>query len=108
MKTMNGDPSVNPPKPVSTQLLYVLLGSAAILMLPLLAMQLSNEMKWGPFDFGIFGLMLMTIGSLYVFVSRLVRTRQQRMIVGLGLGLVFFLCWAELAVGIFGSPFAGS
>ncbi|MES2900818.1 MAG: hypothetical protein V4723_13905 [Pseudomonadota bacterium] len=108
MKTMSNDGNFDRQQPVAKQLLYVVLGTLAILSVPLIAMQFSSDVDWDGLDFAIIGVLLMSIGSIYVFTSRLVRTRQQRIILGFGLAFVLFLCWAELAVGVFGSPFAGS
>ena len=33
---------------------------------------------------------------------------RNKIIIGIAIIIVLFLVWAELAVGIFGSPFAGS
>ena len=45
---------------------------------------------------------------LYVGASRLVKTRQQRWMVGGGLFLLLAFIWVEMAVGLVGSPVAGS
>jgi uncharacterized membrane protein YgdD (TMEM256/DUF423 family) len=86
----------------------VLLGTGAILMIPLVAMRFTREVNWGPFDFLVAGILLAGIGSLYILLTRKLRTLPQRRVVGGGLLLTLLLVWAELAVGIFGSPIAGS
>ena len=79
-----------------------------LLLIPLIAMQFTNEVNWGIFDFVIMGILLSATGFLCEFVLRNVKTTLNRAIVcGLVLFL-FFLIWAELAVGVFGTPFAGS
>ncbi len=45
---------------------------------------------------------------MYVAVARNVTSPKQRAMVGAGLFLFVLLCWIELAVGVFGTPFAGS
>ena len=86
----------------------VLVGTAAILMVPALAMRFTREVNWGPFDFVVAGILLAGIGSLYVLMTRKLRTVQQRRAIGGGLLLTLLLIWAELAVGIVGSPIAGN
>jgi hypothetical protein len=86
----------------------VLLGTGAILMIPLVAMRFTREVNWSPLDFLAAGILLAGIGSLYVLLTRKLRTATQRRAVGGGLLLTLLLTWAELAVGIFGSPIAGS
>jgi uncharacterized membrane protein YgdD (TMEM256/DUF423 family) len=86
----------------------VLLGTAAILLVPLVAMRFTREVNWTALDFAAAGILLAGIGSLYVLLTRKLRTVPQRRLIGGGLLLTLALIWAELAVGIFGSPIAGS
>lgn len=86
----------------------VLLGTGAILLVPLVAMRFTSEVNWGPLDFAVAGVLLAGIGSLFVLLTRKQRTAPQRRAIGGGLLLTLVLVWAELAVGIFGSPIAGS
>jgi inner membrane protein involved in colicin E2 resistance len=67
-----------------------------------------NEVNWSGFDYVIAGLLVFTAGFTLETVMH--RWRQHKMrwwIIALIL-LIFVLLWLELAVGIFGSPFAGS
>jgi hypothetical protein len=86
----------------------VLLGTAAILMVPLLGMQFSAEVDWSPADFALMGALLCGTGVLLVLVARNVANRRYRMLAGAALVLALLLVWAELAVGVIGTPFAGS
>jgi hypothetical protein len=86
----------------------VLLGTAAILLLPLVAMRFTREVNWGPLDFVAAAVLLAGAGSLYVLLIHKLRTAPQRRVVGAGLLVTLLLVWAELAVGVFGSPIAGS
>jgi hypothetical protein len=86
----------------------VLLGTGAILLVPLIAMRFTREVNWTVLDFLVAGVLLAGIGTLYVLLTRKLRTPIQRRAVGGGLLLTLMLLWAELAVGIFGSPIAGS
>jgi hypothetical protein len=86
----------------------VLLGTGAILLVPLVAMRFTREVNWTALDFAVAGVLLAGIGSIYVLLTRKLRTVPQRRAIGAGLLLTLMLVWAELAVGIFGSPIAGS
>lgn len=90
------------------RVLGILLAVALLLMIPLIAMQFTNEMKWKLPDFLIMGTLLLGTGFLCEFVMRKVKKIQHRFYIIEAVLLALFLIWAELAVGIFGTPFAGS
>ncbi|MBW7855788.1 MAG: hypothetical protein B6D43_10115 [Ignavibacteriales bacterium UTCHB1] len=77
-------------------------------MIPLFAMQFTNEVDWSIGDFLIMGILLFGTGTLCEIVFRKTRRITYRVLFTFGLLLIFFLIWAELAVGIFGTPFAGT
>lgn len=108
MATMNGNGGLDVKPPLGKSILTVFLVTGLILLVPLVAMLFTSEVDWDETDFIVMGILLSTIGLLYVAGSRMVKTRAQRIAVGAVLFLVFFLTWAELAVGVFGTPFAGS
>ncbi|GAB1462075.1 hypothetical protein [Pedobacter sp.] len=81
---------------------------ALILAIPLVAMQFTNELDWKLFDFVIMGTLLTITGLAIEVVTRKVKSSQWRFIICAIILFILFLIWAELAVGIFGSPFAGS
>lgn len=78
-----------------------------ILLLPLIAMQFTNEVNWTVFDFIVAGLLLFGVSFLSELVLRHIKNRKHRIIAIAILLLILLLIWLELAVGIFGSPFAG-
>ncbi len=80
----------------------------ALLLIPLLAMQFTQEVQWSPRDFLVMGVLLLVVGILCELIFRKVEKASNRIFFCIGILLVFLLIWAELAVGIFGSPFAGS
>jgi hypothetical protein len=88
--------------------LYILLGTAAILLVPLVAMQFTSEVNWTGSDFIVAGVLLGGTGMLLELATSKLRTGKTRMIAGAAILLGFLFIWAELAVGIVGSPFAGS
>lgn len=91
------------------QRLIVTFGIVAfILAIPLVAMQFTNEVDWKLADFVVMGTLLSITGLAIELVTRKVKSANGRIIITLAILLVLFLIWAELAVGIFGTPFAGS
>ncbi len=79
-----------------------------LLMIPLIGMQISAEVNWTGFDFLVMAILLAGLGLMIEFVLRKVKKKNRRIAMIAIVLFVFFLIYAELAVGIFGSPFAGS
>ncbi len=86
----------------------ILLTIALLLLVPLIAMQFTDEVNWSLFDFVIAGVLLLTMGLLCELVLRKVKKIQHRIILCLVILGVLFLIWVELAVGIFGTPLSGN
>ncbi|WP_109682636.1 hypothetical protein [Xanthomarina spongicola] len=86
----------------------ILLFATLILLIPLIAMQFSTEVNWSVFDFIIAGVLLFGTGFLLELVIRKVKTRQNRIVFFLIIIALLVLTWIELAVGLFGTPLAGS
>jgi hypothetical protein len=76
--------------------------AGALLLLPLVAMQFTDEVAWGPFDFIVFGGMLFCACGTYELAARMSGNRAYRAGAGLALAAGFFLVWVNLAVGIIG------
>lgn len=81
---------------------------ALLLLIPMIAMQFTDEVKWTISDFIVAGILLLGTGLAIEFVLRTIRSTQIRLLLCGFILFVLFLVWAELAVGIFGSPFAGN
>ena len=92
----------------NTRLLLILATVPVLLLVPFIAMQFSTTVNWSLFDFIIMGVLLFLAGGMIEVVLRRVRSRDNRLVLLAIIVLLFLLVWAELAVGIFGSPFAGS
>jgi uncharacterized membrane protein len=86
----------------------ILLTIAVLLIIPLIAMQFTTEVDWDGRDFAIMGFLLLTTGLTIELVLRKVEKPIHRLAICGAILFTFFLIWAELAVGVFGSPFAGS
>ncbi len=91
-----------------TRLNGIMLTATLILLLPLLAMLVTNEVDWQLFDFIIAGILLFGTGLAIELVLRKVKSTRKRLLICAVILGTLFVIWAELAVGIFGSPFAGS
>lgn len=89
------------------QLVVVYL-SAFVLMIPLIAMQFTNEVNWVIGDFIVAGGLLIGASLLGEWVLRKIHYKKYRIAALFAVVLMLLLIWAELAVGIFGSPIAGS
>jgi hypothetical protein len=90
-------------KSIRRQILSVAIGVAALLMIPLIAMQFTSEVQWTPFDFFAMGFLLTTAGLTYVFISRLRDSSAYRVGVAVAVITGFVLVWGNLAVGLIGS-----
>ena len=86
----------------------ILLTATFILLLPLIAMQFTGDVNWSLRDFVIMGILLYGTGLTIELVMRKVQNNKKRLLYCVAILGALFLIWAELAVGIFGSPFAGS
>lgn len=92
-----------------SQRLLITFGTVlAILSIPLIAMQFTKEVNWDYRDFIIMGILLSVTGLGIEMVTRKIKSTNLKIVLTLAILFLLFLIWAELAVGIFGSPFAGS
>ena len=90
------------------RLIAILLTVAVLLLIPLIAMQYTDEVNWTLSDFVVMGILLLGTGLMCELLLRKVKKIGYRVVlVGIVL-TAFLLIWLELAVGIFGTPFAGS
>jgi hypothetical protein len=81
----------------------IVLGVAVLLLLPLLAMQLTREVAWGPVDFAVAGVLLAGTGLLFELAVRKASNLAYRAAVGIALAATLLLIWINLAVGIIGN-----
>ncbi len=92
----------------NNRLTIILSIAGLLLLLPLIAMQFTNEVNWSLSDFIVAGILLFGTGGLIEFSLRKINQVSQRVWIIAGILFVLLLVWAELAVGIFGTPFAGN
>jgi hypothetical protein len=77
--------------------------AALILLLPLVAMQFTDEVVWDETDFAVMGAMLFGACSAYELAARRTGNTAYRAAVGVAVVAAFILVWINLAVGIIGS-----
>lgn len=82
-------------------ILRVAVGTLTILLVPLLAMQFSAEIRWTLADFVVAGTLLFGTGLLYELITSKAQTRKQRLLTGVVLLGLLSVVWIQLAVGIF-------
>lgn len=76
---------------------------ALILMIPLVAMQFTEEVNWSLFDFVLMGAVLFGVGLAYELIARRSEKTVYRVAFGVGLAGAFLLFWVNGAVGIIGN-----
>lgn len=90
------------------RLIIILLVVTGLLLIPLVGMQFSDEVNWSINDFLVAGGLLLGTGMVLEVILRKVKEMKYRIILAIVLFAALLLVWVELAVGIFGTPFAGS
>lgn len=86
----------------------ILLTAALLLLIPFIAMQFTSEVNWTLFDFVVAGVLLFGTGLILELIMRKVKQTRHRITLCIVIILALLVVWVELAVGIFGTPFAGS
>ena len=73
-----------------------------LLLLPLAAMQFTQEVNWTPFDFAAAALMIGGVGVPFELTVRATRNNAYRGAVAIALAAAFLLVWINGAAGIIG------
>lgn len=79
----------------------VVVVTALLLLVPLVAMQFTSEVAWGLLDFVLAAALLLGAGTAIVLASRWLERPGPRRVAVAAIVLVAALVWAELAVGLF-------
>ncbi|SMC37258.1 hypothetical protein [Moheibacter sediminis] len=90
------------------RLMLLISAAALILSIPLIAMQFTTEVDWSLFDFIVMGILLFGTALIIEFIIRNVKSFKSTIILCVFALGALLLIWVELAVGIFGTPFAGN
>ncbi len=94
---------------LNRSILYVGVVTTLLLMVPLVAMQFTDQVKWTIIDFVLMGVLLFGTGSLFVLVIRHGENIIYRAGMAVAVGATFLMIWVNLAVGLIGSgPHAGN
>lgn len=73
----------------------------ALIVAPLLAMQITDEMRWDAADFVLFAALLVTSGLLYELAARHLHTPLHRLAAGIAIAATVFIVWLDAAAGLF-------
>jgi hypothetical protein len=84
-------------------IIRIALVTAFLLLLPLLAMQFTDEVDWNLSDFIVAGTLLFGAGLTYELIARKAGNRAYRAAIGVAVAAALLLTWINLAVGIIGS-----
>jgi hypothetical protein len=79
-----------------------------LLSIPLITMQFTNEVQWTFSDFAVMGTLLLIVGLAINFAVQNITSLSRRLLIIAIVVISFLIIWAQLAVGLFGLPFAGS
>jgi hypothetical protein len=88
---------------VSRSVTWVAIATGLILLVPAVAMQFSDEVRWGPLDFVLMGALLFGAGLAFVLIARRVDHVAYRLAVGLAVAAGLLLIWVNLAAGLIGA-----
>lgn len=92
-------------KKIFSRILFVVI---LLLCIPFFAMQFNGSVHWSLGDFILMGLLLMGLGISITLILNRIKNRKKSLLYIWILIILFLLIWAELAVGIFNTTFAGS
>ena len=88
--------------------LTILASTISLLLVPLMAMLFTDEVNWNLGDFIVMGGMLFGAGHLVDWTWKKLSNSNFRWLAIGAIVLAFLVVWAELAVGIFGTAWAGN
>ena len=92
---------------VLSKRLSIFLGIATlILLIPLIAMQFTSQVNWELSDFIIASILL--YGTAILINLIITTSKKHKIILIVTILVLLLVIWMEMAVGLFGSPFAGS
>lgn len=92
----------------NNKIVFILSIVAGLLLIPFIAMQVTEEVNWSLFDFLIASILLSITGFTIDYILRKINKKVHRIALSLIVVIMFFLIWAELAVGILETPLSGN
>ena len=93
---------------ITKRLIGIFIGAGLLLLVPAIAMLFTSEVNWKLGDFLIAAILLFGTGILIEVILRTIHKPKLKLILITTVIILLVLFWMELAVGIFGTPFAGS
>jgi hypothetical protein len=84
-------------------IIRIALATAGILLVPLVAMQFTDEVSWDETDFIVMGALLFGSGLMYELLARRSVAIVYRSAAGIAVATALLLVWMNLAVGLIGS-----
>jgi hypothetical protein len=78
-------------------------GAALVVLVPLVAMQFTDEVQWSAADFAFAAALILAVGIPFELALRKTGDSAYRAAAGLALAAAFLLVWVNGAVGIIGS-----
>lgn len=88
--------------------IIILLSLLSLLLIPLIAMLFTEEVKWTAIDFIIAGSLLVGTGLISEIVIRKIKNLTYKLALLGAIFIIVILIWIELAVGLFETPFGGN
>jgi hypothetical protein len=85
------------------RLIGILAAAALLLLIPFLA-----DAPWSLFDFVLAGVLLFGAGLVFEMILRTIKKFEHRIAISAVVLAALLLIWIELAVGLFGTRFAGN
>jgi hypothetical protein len=78
-----------------------------VLLIPLVGV-IFFDLDWTGFDFLVMALLILSLSILINLILYYTDSSKLKLLLIFIVAILFLLIWAELAVGIFGTPFAGN
>ena len=75
----------------------IVLPGLALLLVPWAAMQFTDEVRWGVFDFIVAGALLIAAGFLFQFMAPRAYSRSHRILIGAAIVVAVLAIWSYLA-----------
>lgn len=77
--------------------LWLAVATLVLLLVPLVAMQFTTQVRWSALDFAAMAVLIMGFASTFVMLAR---RQPNRLWLAVVMVLAFLLLWALLAVGV--------
>lgn len=90
------------------RLIGIVIIATILLLIPFISMFFTTEVNWDATDFLVAAIILFGTGFLTELILRKIKNTSYRIIIAIIFLILIILFWLELAVGVFGSPIAGT